>query len=122
MFNFATDHIKRHTIDWCKICTYGIFIPWVDSPTKTFFEVLESKKIQTTILVGNNNHSDLDRRIEDILVLYNNLSIKTIDEFHSKCILFSDGTFITGSMNISDSKYHEIGIATELSKEVWLGT
>ncbi|HPS39172.1 MAG TPA: phospholipase D-like domain-containing protein [Candidatus Cloacimonadota bacterium] len=117
MFAFASDHIRRNRPDWCKICTYGIYIPWVPSVCKSFFMDLRMYNIPTYIVVGYNGKTETKKRIKQIEEDYENVKINLVDEMHAKCILFSDGTFITGSMNITDSKYNELGTVVKLDQD-----
>ena len=117
MFAFASDHVRRNQPDWCKICTYGIYIPWVPSVCKSFFTNLKMYNIPTYIVVGYNGKPETKERIKKIKEDYKNVKIRLVNEMHAKCILFSDGTFITGSMNVTDSKYNELGMNAELSKD-----
>lgn len=116
MYKYAMTHIERARPDWCKICTYGIFIPPISTPCRGFFYTLRIFEVPTYIVVGNNGKDSTKQRIEEIKKDFKNLKIKLVEEMHAKCILFSDGTMITGSMNITDSKYNEIGTVVKLTQ------
>ena len=117
MYDFASKHISKTRPDWCKMCSYGIYVPRVSSPCKDLFLELKKYNIPTYIVVGYNHHDSTKERIKEIEYFYDNVKIKLVDEMHAKCILFSDGTFITGSMNITDSKYNELGTFVKLSRD-----
>jgi hypothetical protein len=112
MYSFAHDHVEIHDeLKWCMICTYGIYIPYVTSSCRKFFDIMEERKVKVSIVVGNNHKRETKKRISAITSVFNNIEIRLVDNMHAKCILFSDGLFITGSMNINDSKYTEIGMS-----------
>ena len=116
MFEYAIRHVSKVRPDWCKICTYGIYIPRCSSSVRSFFQELENYNIPTYIVVGYNHHNSTKERVREVEAYYNNVKIKLVDEMHAKCILFSDGTFLTGSMNVTDSKYNELGTVVKLSR------
>lgn len=78
---------------------------------------LRMYNIPTYIVVGYNGKTETKKRIKQIEEDYENVKINLVDEMHAKCILFSDGTFITGSMNITDSKYNELGTVVKLDQD-----
>jgi hypothetical protein len=116
MYKFATEHVENNNIEWCRICSYGIYIPWVHSACKDFFWALLKKDIPTFVIVGEAK-SDTTRYRDNACLNYKNLDVVVVKDMHAKCILFSDRTFITGSVNISDSRYAEIAMSTRLSKD-----
>jgi hypothetical protein len=117
---YLEEYIDEIDIEWCKVMTFGIWIPPIHVGgygIRDFFEALQYHDIQTRVIVGYTNKDTVRERCYNILKRYPKLQMRGIKNFHAKGIVLSDGLSVFGSMNINDAHYSEVAIISKLNKD-----
>jgi hypothetical protein len=95
---------------WVKVMTFNVWIPWVRSPVREFFDTARDTIVPVKMIVGTDHPLKCKARVKELVGKYPNVEVKVVREFHAKGILLSNGVGMIGSMNVSDSSFTELAM------------